>query len=208
MPRALPLAVLSAVVLAATTAPAVGAVSAAGLIRSRASAHVIQPQPATGSCHARGQGGFALPDPRCTPGAIDPAVTEADLSTTICRAGYCESVRPPESITEPEKRASLRAYGDHGSLDEYEYDHLVPLELGGARNDARNLWPQPGGSPNVKDTLENRLHARVCAGAMRLAAAQLAIARDWVAADHRSALAAAGDAARRAADQSRRLRRK
>lgn len=208
MLRALPLAVLSAVLLAATTAPAVGVVPAAGLIRSRASAHVIQSQPAAGSCRARGQGVFALPDPRCTPGAIDPAVTEADLSTTICRAGYSASVRPPESITEPEKRASLRAYGEHGSLREYEYDHLVPLELGGARNDARNLWPEPGGSPNVKDTLENRLHARVCAGAMRLAAAQLAIARDWVAADHRSALTAAGAAARRGVGQSQRLRRK
>jgi len=59
------------------------------------------------------------------------------------------------------------------------------LELGGARNDARNLWPEPGGSPNVKDALENRLHARVCAGEMSLAAVQLAIARDWVSAYHR-----------------------
>jgi len=163
----------------------VGIVPAAGLIRSRASAHVIQPQPPAGSCHARGHGAFTLPDPSCTPGAIDPAVTQADRSKTICRSDYSESVRPPESITEPEKRASLRAYGDHGSLHGYEYDHLVALELGGARNDARNLWPEPGGSPNVKDALENRLHARVCAGEMSLAAAQLAIARDWVAAERR-----------------------
>lgn len=181
MRRGLPLAVLIAAVVVA------GAVAGAtaGLIRSRASAHVIQPQPAAGSCHARGHGAFTLADPRCTPGAIDPAVTQADLSTTICRSGYSESVRPPESITEPERRASLRSYGDHGWLHAYEYDHLVSLELGGARNDARNLWPEPGRSPNVKDALENRLHARVCAGEMSLAAVQLAIARDWVTAYHR-----------------------
>lgn len=162
MRRALPLAALIVAVLAAAAAAAV--VPAAGPIRSRASAHVIQRQPPAGSCHARGHGAFTLPDPRCTPGAIDPAVTQADLSTTICRSGYSESVRPPESITEAEKRVSLRSYGEHGSLHAYEYDHLVSLELGGARNDARNLWPEPGGSPNLKDALENRLHARVCAG--------------------------------------------
>ncbi len=43
-------------------------------------------------------------------------------------------------MTEPEKRASLAAYGDHSPLHDYECDHLVSLELGGARNDPRNLW--------------------------------------------------------------------
>ena len=95
-------------------------------------------------------------------------------------------MRPPESVTEAEKRASLVAYGDRRPLHYYEYDHLVALELGGARNDARNLWPEPGASPNPKDSLENRLHARVCDGRMSLAAAQLAIARDWVAAYRRA----------------------
>lgn len=72
---------------------------------------------------------FSLPDPRCTPGAISPAVTQANIHSTICRRGYTEAVRPPESVTEPEKRASLAAYGDTKPLHEYEYDHLVPLEL-------------------------------------------------------------------------------
>jgi hypothetical protein len=106
-------------------------------------------------------------------------VTPANIKQTICRDGYTETVRPPESITEPEKKASLAAYGDSGSLGHYEYDHLVPLELGGARNDPRNLWPQPGASPNAKDTIENELHAAVCAGRIPLRVAQLAIARDW-----------------------------
>lgn len=156
-----------------------------GLASSTASSHVVQPQPAPGSCHARGSGRLALPDPRCTPGATDPAVTQSDIGRTICRAGYSESVRPPESITEREKRASLAAYGARKPLHAYEYDHLVSLELGGAPNDARNLWPEPGTSPNAKDVLENRLHRRVCDHLMTLAAAQRAIAQNWIAADRR-----------------------
>jgi len=156
--------------------------ASAGLARSSASGHVIQAQPPAGACHARGTGLYSLPDPRCTPGAVNPAVTQADIGSTICRSGWAESVRPPESITEAEKRASLRAYGDHRPLHDYEYDHLVLLELGGAVNDRRNLWPEPGASPNPKDALEDRLNALVCDRRMTLASAQLAIARDWVAA--------------------------
>jgi hypothetical protein len=156
-----------------------------GLVRSTASSHVVQPQPPAGSCHARGSGLYTLPDPGCTPGAIDPAVSQADIGRTICRVGYTESIRPPESITESEKRASLKAYGDHKPLHDYEYDHLVALELGGARNDPRNLWPDPGPIPNLKDELAGRLRKRVCAGEMPLATAQSLIARNWVSAYHR-----------------------
>ncbi len=173
--------------ITAVTVPAARAVSApgAGLPASRVSTTRVQRQPRPGSCHALGRGLFSLPDPRCTPGAIDPAVTQSDLRSTICRSGYSESVRPPESVTEPEKRASLVAYGEHLSLHDYEYDHLVSLELGGARNDPRNLWPEPGATPNPKDALEDRLHERVCDGKLSLATAQLAIARDWVTVYHR-----------------------
>ncbi len=140
---------------------------------------------ATAGCQARGRGLFSLPDPRCTPGAVNPAVTQSDIAVTICRAGWSESVRPPESVTEPEKRASLRAYGDRGPIHAYEYDHLIPLELGGAPNNPRNLWPEPGASPNPKDRLENRLHALVCERRLSLAAARRAITGDWVAAYRR-----------------------
>jgi hypothetical protein len=107
-------------------------------------------------------------------------VTQRTIGSTICRSGYTETVRPSESITEREKESSLAAYGESRPLHAYEYDHLVALELGGAPNDPRNLWPEPGASPNPKDTLEGRLRRRVCAGEMSLAAAQRAIARDWV----------------------------
>lgn len=77
----------------------------------------------------------SLPDPRCTPGALDLAVTQATIGQTICVLGYTKTVRPPESVTEPEKRASLAAYGDTGPMSCYEYDQLVSLERGGAANE-------------------------------------------------------------------------
>jgi hypothetical protein len=148
---------------------------------SNASSTVVQPQPGPGSCHATGSGRFSQPDRSCTPGARDPAVTQATVGQTICVSGYSKSVRPPERITDKEKVASMAAYGDGGSPGDYEYDHLVSLELGGAANDARNLWPEPGSSPNPKDSVENALHRLVCSGEMSLARAQKIIAKGWIA---------------------------
>jgi len=152
------------------------------LAASRATANAIQAQPPAHSCHARGSGFFSLPDPTCTPGAINPAVTPRSIRSTICRQGWTDTVRPPERVTEAEKRASLRAYGDTGPLRDYEYDHLVPLELGGAVNDPRNLWPEPGASPIPKDTAEQALNSLVCRGRLSLAVAQRLIAANWVSA--------------------------
>jgi hypothetical protein len=150
------------------------------LVVSVASPTVVQSQPAPGSCHARGSGLYSQPDPACTPGALNPAVTQATIDKTICVTGYTKTVRPSESVTEAEKSASMAAYGDRGSMGAYEYDHLVSLELGGALNDARNLWPEPGDSPNPKDTVENALHRAVCDGQMPLVKAQHIIATSWV----------------------------
>jgi len=159
-----------------------------GLAYSHASGSAVQPQPPAGSCHARGSGLFAMPDPRCTPGALNPAVTQRTIDSTICSAGWTATVRPPESVTEPEKLANMRSYGISKGASGYEYDHLVALELGGAVNDPRNLWPEPdypaGGGfyLNPKDHLERALNRLVCRGQMTLVRAQLLIAREWVAA--------------------------
>jgi hypothetical protein len=107
-------------------------------------------------------------------------VTQATIGQTICRRGWTSTVRPPESISEQEKFASMAAYGDHRSASYYEYDHFVPLELGGATNDRRNLWPEPGRTPNPKDSVEDRLRSQVCAGTLTLAQAQRKIVKNWV----------------------------
>jgi hypothetical protein len=142
--------------------------------------YAVQEQPAPGTCHYRAAADTeTLPDPACTPGATNPKVTPDTLATTICRKGYTTSIRPPKAITNAEKRASAAAYGYTGSLADTEYDHLIPLALGGDPNDPRNLWVEPGASPNPKDDVESELQHRVCDGDMSLAAAQQAVATDW-----------------------------
>jgi hypothetical protein len=123
---------------------------------------------------------------------VNPDVTPATLATTICMAGWTATVRPPVAYTNELKRTQIVQYG-YADTDptHYEEDHLVPLELGGAPRDPRNLWPEPetaiapdGTSvgAGAKDQLEDALKRDVCAGRRELADAQRAIAGDWVAA--------------------------
>lgn len=129
-----------------------------------------------GPCENRDDG--LLPDRSCTPGAIDPAVTQANIGSTICRAGYTGTVRPPEAQTEAFKWSVAEpAYGQHDVSG--ELDHLIPLELGGD-NDARNLWVEAGPIPNPKDAAENALNQAVCDGQIPLRTAQREIARNWL----------------------------
>ncbi len=79
----------------------------------------------------------------------------------------------------------MAAYGLQGQrLADYELDHLVPLELGGAPQDVANLWPEPwNGDANahMKDAVETFLNREVCRGTMALDQAQRQIATDWLA---------------------------
>jgi hypothetical protein len=163
--------------LAASMLAFVGQPASAGALPVGKTYESRPPVPAPGTCHGRG----VLPDPKCTPGAINPAVTPADISSTICKAGWTATVRPPESYTEALKAHQMAAYGDTAPISKYEEDHLVSLELGGAPSDPRNLWPEFGASPNPKDRVENAAKAAVCAHRLNLASAQLAIATNWVA---------------------------
>ncbi len=148
----------------------------------------VAPQPAPGSCHyGKTDAGQPLPDPGCTPGAVNPKVTPDTLRSTICVGGYTKSIRPPAAITDREKQANALSYGYTANPHDAEYDHLISLELGGDPNDPRNLWVEPpspdhragSGPRNPKDTVENQLHALICSGAVGLTAAQNAIAGDW-----------------------------
>ena len=133
---------------------------------------------------AAGEGGCVerdgLPDPRCTPGAIRSGVSLA----TICASGYSRSVRPPESFTEPLKLHQMRAYDLPGSPRDYEEDHLVPLSIGGAPRDPRNLWPEPRSGANnaeQKDQLETWAARMACSRRIPLGRLQRAMASDWLA---------------------------
>lgn len=139
-----------------------------------------------GQCKVRtvdAAAGLDLPDPVCTPGAVDPAVTEANLASTICKSGYTTTVRAPASDTNKEKALSLSQYGQ-SRVSSTEYDHLISLQLGGT-NAVSNLWPEPNranapGTTNPKDAVETKLNKAVCSHQVTLAAAQKAIATNWV----------------------------
>jgi hypothetical protein len=171
-------AALAVVALSVTAAAASPASSGPGLKK------VHDPGRVTGTIHGhcsyRDHG--QLPDPRCTPGSIDPAVTQAGIRSTICKKNWTTTVRPPEAQTERFKYdVAYPAYGTPQS-ERTELDHLVPLELGGS-NDATNLWPEYPPTPNPKDKVEDALNAAVCDGRVTLSAAQKAIAADWLTAE-------------------------
>lgn len=134
---------------------------------------------------ALADGAPVRPDPTLTPGVARPGVTAADL----CPVAHTPALR---NVSAAEK---LQVYAEYGmptgphtgfcvGPEGCEIDHLVSLELAGA-NDVKNLWPQSYAGPlsaHVKDKLENKLHALVCAGTIPLDQAQHEISTDWVAA--------------------------
>jgi hypothetical protein len=129
------------------------------------------------------------PDPKCTPGAASAAVTQDNLKTTICSSGYSTKVRPPRGETGTLKTTAMKAYGVPASARATtQLDHLIPLEIGGS-SDVANLWPQRDiKNYTAKDHVEDRLHAAVCDGKVKLGAAQNAIAGDWTTALHKLGL--------------------
>ena len=107
-----------------------------------------------------------------TPGALNPDVTQETIRSTICVRGWTRTVRPPVEYTNDLKVKQMRDYGETGPTSQYQEDHLISLELGGAPTDPRNLWPEPYPRAATVDEIENELNAQVCSGALSLAAAQ------------------------------------
>ena len=117
----------------------------------------------------------ALAEIQLPPGAINPDVTQENIGSTICAAGWTKTIRPPAAYTTKLKIQQLRAEGVTGRASDYEEDHLIPLELGGHPTDESNLWPEPWNGPNgahAKDRVENKLHRKVCNGQISLQDAQ------------------------------------
>ncbi len=146
-------------------------------------------QPLDGSCAAQTRpGSYPLPDARCTPGGINPSVTESVLRDPQWRTECTRNCQ----VDEAEKHATYAWYGlarprhNSGENQVCELDHLVPLELGGA-DGLGNIWPECGPDNTalrqryfkVKDRVENYLADEVRAGRMPLAQAQRGIASDW-----------------------------
>lgn len=119
-------------------------------------------------------------DRRCTPGALNPDVTQETIMQTICVPGWSAKVRPPVAFTNRIKRQAMANYGVTDSPSSVELDHLIPIEDGGFPGDAKHpddsrnlaqLWPESWtGTPNArtKDVQENATHAAICAGRITL----------------------------------------
>lgn len=146
----------------------------------------LSPDP--GGCHVRMSHGYPIPDPRCTPGAINPTVTPDVLDAPGFRTRCIRN----RVTTEREKAVTYRWYDirhprhNRGRRQICELDHLVPLELGGA-DTLDNIWPECGPAHGPfwkrdfkrKDLVENYLAKKVKEGKMPLWQAQQDIARDW-----------------------------
>ena len=115
---------------------------------------------------------FYAARPSLTPGALNPDVTQATIRETICARGWTKTVRPPSSFTSALKLAQIKQYGFAGGPADYQEDHFISLELGGAPNDAKNLWPERRPHANQVDGVENDLNAKVCSGEISLAEGQ------------------------------------
>lgn len=126
-----------------------------------------------------------LPDPKCTPGALNPDVRQDTIRQTICKPGWTSTIRPPASYTDKLKIQQIKQYGysDTNPRD-YEEDHDLALEEGGNPTDPRNLWPEPHNGPAGttsfdKDKVENRVKEAICSGQVTLADAQHAMLTNW-----------------------------
>jgi hypothetical protein len=144
--------------------------------------------PPTQKCSTSTKNGFMLPDPNCTPGAVNPSLTLAILKDTNFTT---KCVR--DQATQPAAKAKTyhwyqitKPTNNSGQAQTCELDHLISLELGGA-DTLDNIWPQCGPSHVAlakrffkrKDAVENFLAKQVRDGKMTLADAQKGIATDW-----------------------------
>jgi hypothetical protein len=111
---------------------------------------VASPTHPAGSCQIQHVRGHVAADRRCTPGLVVKGNSYA-----ACKAYN----RTPRHVTVTMRKTVFRWYGiPYAEHARYEVDHLEPRFACGA-DDVRNLWPEPGASPNVKDKDELRWYA-------------------------------------------------
>ena len=111
---------------------------------------------------------------------LNPDVTPATISTTICQTGWTQTVRPYVGDMKRIKAEMLAKIGEPiERRNQYELDHLIPLALGGAVIDRRNLALQPIDEAREKDAIEVCVSSIVCQGKLDLEDAQSAIWENW-----------------------------
>jgi hypothetical protein len=112
-------------------------------------------------------------------GAVDPAITQANVHATVCRLAYTKAVRPSKEWSASVKARLLIEQHLPGKIQDYELDHLIPLGIGGAPRDLANLWLQTWPEARAKDEDEAALHHAMCTGRLTLEQAQRRILEQW-----------------------------
>jgi len=112
--------------------------------------------------------GLILPKLSLTPGVFNYDVKQSTITTTICKSGWTKTIRPPTSYTNALKLQQMQQYGETGPASNYEEDHLIPLELGGAPKNPKNLWPEPHSQSRHSDPYETSLKRQACNGTLTL----------------------------------------
>src|SRR4051812_1193877 len=144
--------------------------------------------PADGTCKPVMRNGLPLPDPACSPGAVNPTVTLEILTAK----GFTTDCLRDKATSSNKKEQTYQLYKikkptiNTGKNMVCELDHIVSLELGGA-DTLDNIWPQCGPTRVLlnsrffkqKDLVENFLAEEVEKKRMDLATAQRGIAEDW-----------------------------
>src|SRR5438309_371432 len=70
-------------------------------------------------------GPFGLPDPKLTPGSLNPAVAQNNIGETICSRGWKQSIRPPTGYQLGLMEELIQAYGYANKDPEaYQLDSL------------------------------------------------------------------------------------
>ena len=104
-----------------------------------------------------------------TPAYGDPTNRSAEMAPASSASARISRTRaPPTAPRPPDDLARGETTPCHRRFDA---PRRPPVP-----NDPRNLWIEPGGSPNPKDGVESRLHQLVCEGRVSLGQAQQAIA--------------------------------
>lgn len=177
--------VLVALISASTLAAAKTCPSS---VKPKDSTALVEATKTTGCNSGLKKNGFPVPDPKCTPGSVNPSVK----LTTLKNKNFTTSCVRDKATSAAKKKTTYAAYAitppgsNTGKTQTCELDHLVSIELGGA-DTLDNIWPQCGPADTelaqryfkIKDGVENYLNVQVKAGQLTLDEAQQKIAADW-----------------------------
>lgn len=140
------------------------------------------------TAHYGHDGAYKLQDSRVTPGAVNAGLIAdpsgrphmvAGVEANLCAKDF--RTVPYRHTSEATKKKACAEYGAQACPGpNWEVDHLISLEIGGA-DELGNLWPQPIGEARVKDhQTEDVLPKLICSGKIGLKDAQTCIRGDWV----------------------------